>query len=178
MTDFNKDKFKELMLYIAQRSVDDPKFGATKLNKILFFSDFMFYAESGESVTGATYQRLNHGPAPRELLPVQKELEADDEGFLHRTGLGGRQKRLLALRDPILSVFAPEEIAMIDEIIWELKPYNATEVSGLSHLLVGWEIAADREIIPYESVFLSSKAPTMRDIERGIKLATEHGLAA
>ena len=35
------DKFRELILYIAQESEGDPNFGATKLNKILFFCDFL-----------------------------------------------------------------------------------------------------------------------------------------
>ncbi len=30
------DKFKELILYICEKSATDPNFGTTKLNKILF----------------------------------------------------------------------------------------------------------------------------------------------
>jgi len=69
----NEKKFQELMLYIASRSADDQKFGATKLNKILFYADFQAYLSLGKSITGAEYQRLGNGPAPREL----KSLEAD-----------------------------------------------------------------------------------------------------
>lgn len=180
MIQYDKNKFRELLLYVAERSENDPLFGATKLNKILFFSDFLFYGDTGKSITGATYQRLDHGPAPRELLPVQKELLDNEEAFLHQTGSGKfTKKKLLALRSPDLRYFAPEEIAMVDKIISALRAYNAGQVSDLSHLMaIGWEIAGDREDIPYQSVFLSSDKPTTRDLERGVDLAKEHGFVA
>jgi hypothetical protein len=40
----DEQKMKELILYISQKCADDTKFGATKLNKILYFSDFLAYA--------------------------------------------------------------------------------------------------------------------------------------
>jgi len=64
---FDRSRFKEVLLYIAQSSENDPRFGATKLNKILYFSDFKAFATLGDFITGATYQRLDRGPAPHEL---------------------------------------------------------------------------------------------------------------
>jgi len=37
----NDRKFQELLLYVAARCEGAPTFGATKLNKILFFADFL-----------------------------------------------------------------------------------------------------------------------------------------
>src|SRR5437660_6974881 len=54
----NEVRYKELVLYICQKCATDQKFGATKLNKILYFSDFLAYAELGEPITGFEYQRL------------------------------------------------------------------------------------------------------------------------
>ncbi|HZQ34888.1 MAG TPA: hypothetical protein VFD32_03070 [Dehalococcoidia bacterium] len=47
-------KLGELILYVAEKSSDDPRFGATKLNNILFFSDFLAFGQLGRSITGAT----------------------------------------------------------------------------------------------------------------------------
>jgi hypothetical protein len=33
-------KMKELILYLASKSEDDPRFSSTKLNKLLFYCDF------------------------------------------------------------------------------------------------------------------------------------------
>ena len=63
------DRFKELVLYVCEKCVADPRFGATKLNKILYFADFLAYAESGEPITGMEYRENLNGPARRRLLP-------------------------------------------------------------------------------------------------------------
>src|SRR5688572_2425660 len=78
--EFDRRKFKELMLYFSQRGLDEGLvIGSTKLNKLLFFTDFRAYAELGKPITGARYQKLTHGPAARALLPMRDELLRDDE---------------------------------------------------------------------------------------------------
>ena len=44
-----RTKLKELILHIAKECCDDPTFGATKLNKILWWADFLFYRATGPS---------------------------------------------------------------------------------------------------------------------------------
>lgn len=165
----DRNKLKELILYVAAKSERDPRFGATKLNKILFYSDFAAYARLGESITGETYQRLDHGPAPRGLLPAQRELEQEAScAIAERDHFGRRQKRLVALRDPDLGSFSGGEIALVDQVIDELWDHSATEVSELSHLSLGWQLAAPGEDIPYETVFVASPRPlSPREIEHG-----------
>jgi hypothetical protein len=165
-------KLKELILYVAQKSADDPRFGATKLNKILFFSDFLAYGELGRPITGVRYQRLDHGPAPVRLLPAQRELETEGAVQLvevaHYTWT---QKRLTPTRRADLSTFSATEIAVVDEVVDWLREFSATEVSALSHLERSWQIVADREEIPYEYVFLSNEPLTPADERRGREIA-------
>jgi hypothetical protein len=71
----NPKKLKELILYISQKCASDPNFGAIKLNKILYFSDFASFAHYGEPITGAEYQKLEQGPAPRRMVPVRNEMQ-------------------------------------------------------------------------------------------------------
>ena len=177
---FQAEKLRELILYIAERSIEDPGFGATKLNKILFFSDFIAYGSYGEPITGARYQRLPRGPAPRELLPIQAELEKANEAIVvEKKRFNFKQKRILPLRDPDLSSFTAEEIALVDEVIDGLRPFNATNISALSHqIAVGWQLAGEGEDIPYESVFISNDPLTPTDVRRGQELAKEHGWLA
>ena len=174
---FNEKKFKELILYVADKSAEDPSFGATKLNKILFFADFLAYGHLGQAITGAHYLRLERGPAPKELLSVHRGLQAaGDAVFVERKRFGYPQKRIIALRQPDLSDFSAQEIALVDEVIELLKHNSAMEASTLSHLhAVGWNIASDGEEIPYESVFLSTDPLSPSDIKHGRELALKHG---
>lgn len=154
---FKRDKFKELVLYLSERSEADPNFGETKLNKLLFYIDQVAYRELGMPVTGAKYQKLRWGPAAIALLPIQQEMESDGDLKI-RPGLRGAfmQKKPIALRQPNLHAFTGAEIALIDQLVAALWDLGAVDVSDLSHNHLGWQLAQEREEIPYETVFVES----------------------
>lgn len=139
-------KFQEMILYVAKESEGDPRFGATKLNKILFYADFSAYRKWGCSISGQEYQKLEWGPAPRHLVPAVEALEAAGECV--------QLKKLIALREPDLSLFSAGEIDLLRDVLDNLRDLNATEVSGLSHEFLGWQAAGHGETIPYETCLL------------------------
>jgi len=155
---YDEQKLMELMLYVALKCQDDKTFGNTKLNKILFFSDFCAFRKFGHPITGAVYQKLEHGPAPRRLLPAAKTLESDKRAGWQAASLGryNNQKRLIALQNPNLSLFAAEEIALVDWVVDQLAGKTGKEVSDLSHELPGWQCAEMGEDIPYFTACLPS----------------------
>ncbi len=176
----NDKKFRELVLYISQKCANDPKFGATKLNKILFYSDFLAYANLGKAITNFDYQKLPNGPAPRRLLPIRDQMIADGELVLQPIHLwsGKVQKKTVNLREPDLTLFNGGEIAQVDEVIEALESAKAEAVSDLSHRMVGWILVNEGESIPYNTIFLSNKKLTETEIERGRELAEEYNLLA
>jgi hypothetical protein len=170
---------KELIVYIANRLALHPKFGATKLNKILFFSDFIAYAKLGKSITGEKYQKLPQGPAPKYLLPVRTEMNSKDIICFKRETFSGMQHRIAPLRSPKLEKFTPEQISIIDQVVDALKDKDADEVSELSHDFVGWKIVKEGEEIPYETVFLRDPKDirvSQIDNEIAQRLARKHDL--
>lgn len=165
-------KFKELVLLLAEKSEGDASFGATKLNKLLFYVDFLAYRQFGEPVTGQEYFRLSYGPAPKRLLPLVGELEATGDCSMEtREVFGNKQRRLVAKRQADVDVFAPHEIALIDEVLDLLGQHNAAEVSDLSHDLPGWQVADDQESIPFETIFVApARELTQAEITHGQSL--------
>lgn len=176
--EYDRHKLKELILYVASKSLGDPHFGATVLNKVLFFSDFIAFSNFGHAITGAEYQRLKHGPAPRHLLPLQRELEAEGAAAVLPKTVGGfTQRRVVALREPNLRGFTAEEIALVDEVIDELREETATSVSELSHRWsLGWRAARERETIPYGTVFWTRPDVGDANMERAEEIAQKLGL--
>lgn len=169
-----KSRLRELILYISAKCSDDPTFGATKLNKILFFSDFAAYYRYGKPISGIEYQRLPNGPAPKQLMPVRTRMEKEGDVAVQQTSFYNRsQHRCIPLRDPDLSGFTGSEIAVIDEIIHKLWGDTATEVSRVSHQRA-WRIAKDMESIPYQAVFLSNEDWTDADLSRLSALNAEN----
>jgi hypothetical protein len=159
-------KMKELVLYLAAKSESDPRFSATKLNKLLFYCDFAAYRRFGRSITGHSYQKLPFGPAPKAMLPVVDQMK--QEGVcveVEREHFGFRQKRLMALRPPAVGVFSAEELYLADQIVADLWESSAREVSDLSHDFIGWKVAHLNEIIPYETVYLGDPAMPLSDEE-------------
>lgn len=148
-------KFRELILLLASLSEKDPRFSATKLNKLLFFCDFASFRSAGEPITGEAYQKLQYGPAPRRLLPVLKGLIEDGACIeLEREHFGRRQRRVVALRLPDVDVFTAREVYLVEQIVRDLWDASASEISDISHEFVGWKAAKLGEDIPYETVYV------------------------
>jgi hypothetical protein len=176
----DEEKLSELMLYISQKCATDPKFGAVKLNKILYLSDFLAFGNWGEPITGVEYQHLRKGPAPRRLVPVRDALQNSRKLVVQTLPLksGNRQVRTVNLVDPNLKVFSGREIALVDSIIEELWDMDAEESSEFSHRFVGWKMTQEGEPIPYGSIFLSDEPLSEAEILRGQELAKTFGLTS
>ena len=71
------EKFKALVLYVIAKCGDPARLGATRLNKILWFSDSFAYRINGVSITGEAYVKRQWGPVPKHILATIRELEAD-----------------------------------------------------------------------------------------------------
>jgi len=166
-----KDKLAELIVYIARTSEGDERFGATKLNKLLFYADFLAYLRLGQAITGVDYQRLKNGPAPRIMPIVMNELLSTESVAVHKVAYHGyQQNKALALRDPDLSLFTAEEISLVCQLIESNWGRNAAHMSALSHNFIGWQLAKDGEPIPYSIALVSEREPTPDEIEYGQSL--------
>ena len=102
MREFNEKKFRELILHIASKCEGGRYRNTTKLNEILFYSDFLAHKLLGEPITGAEYFALPYGPAPKRLLPIRKEMEREEIAIQKL----GSQHRVVALREPDYEEFS------------------------------------------------------------------------
>lgn len=117
---------------------------------MLYFAEFAHVRRTGRPITGAGYQKLPNGPAPRRLIPVRASLiENGDVELAVTEFLGYAQKRLIPKRPANVSLFSDEELATIDAVLDDLDGLTGTQVSDLSHDEPGWRHARTGETIEY-----------------------------
>lgn len=166
----SRERLRELMLFVAERCQDDPNFGVTKLNKILFYCDFMAFAKFGKPITGISYNKLPFGPVPTGAESTRWQMEKDEDMFVTSEGYTpGRTKRIVARRDANLNLFSGPEIALVDGIIEALSGATGSELRDLSHGMA-WQSVELHQAIPYEAVFVSDEPYTEEDVARAHEL--------
>lgn len=174
--EFNRRKFEELVIYIARRLPPEAALGRVKLAKLLMLSDFTAYMRSGRSITGATYEKWEHGHLPTELIMTEKDLLGGEVLNMETVDYFGKKlKHITARRDPNMADFSEDELAIIEGVLRFYGHESASYLRKLSHDELGWKLASDHEPIPYNTVFLSKTGPTEADIRRGEELASLHG---
>ena len=158
------EKLRELVLYIADKCKEDRTFGAVKLNKILFYADFISFAEYGEPITGVKYRKFEQGPVPTIFKRVRSEMEEGGEIIIRKKSYHGRvQHRLIPLRPPDFSQLGARDIALVDDVIQMFWNRSAQEVSELSHDRA-WKERSRGRGDTYEAAFVSDEPLTDHDI--------------
>jgi uncharacterized phage-associated protein len=125
----------------------------TKLNKLLFYTDFLFYRINGFSMTGLTYKAIPLGPVPSdyELLYTKLEKEekvnriekAYDNGILGEIIQGIKQNEKYD--------FSEKENEVINEVCKKFRDFTATQIKDLSHKELAWiENEGERSKISYQ----------------------------
>lgn len=162
---FDRAKFKVLVLYVIWRTGGVADFGAIKLNKVLWFADARTFEAFGQSITGETYVRRKFGPVPKHIDDVVAELQ--HEGAIQTWTeplFEFEVKRFAAHQPPDMSAFSPDELGFID---WWIKHvaehHTAKSISEKSHDY-GWKIAKEGEELTY-SAFLAKRLRGPRDGE-------------
>ena len=169
--DFNQSKFSSLVHYVCSRCSDPTKLGAIKLNKILWFSDRLSYVMTGQSIAGETYIKRQFGPVPEHILRTIRTLESSSDIVTRETHKHEFPKReFIALTEPDISTFSPQEISWVDQIIEAVcENHTAESISNISHDDI-WKLAEIGEVIPLNAV-LASRLGEVN--ERDMKWARE-----
>jgi hypothetical protein len=170
---FNKSKFKLLVRYIAWKAGQRDWFGATKLNKVLWFADARLFILRGQPITGATYIREKYGPVPRQIMPIRAELER--EGYI-RVFEKGSLVRVTAEAKPDMSAFTKDELQTIDYWIDHIdKEHTAGTISNASHDYA-WDIAQMGEELPFYAILANRiRDPSDQESEKFRKIAGAQG---
>lgn len=162
--ELDRGKLKELLVLLAEESRDDPRMSRVKWNKLMYRADFEAFRLLGQSITGATYIRGQHGPMVKDLQIYEDELGQAGrlEYWTDRPGPKPR-KVPRAKGDPAdRTKFAEGELPIIERSLEELKDYGGKAASDWSHEeSAGWRLKPNDAEITYESGLID----TQRELE-------------
>lgn len=142
-------RLKNLLLYLLEQMGDTFQ---TKMNKVLFYIDFLSYRERGMAITGLVYNALEFGPVPQRWGRVYSAFDEIEE--VPRLVQGQECLSLSAVAKADMSDFSCQEIAIIDKVCSHLKGMSSRAVSKLSHEETAWQRhIGNGEIIPFTEAF-------------------------
>jgi hypothetical protein len=170
---FDRAKLRAAILHTCE-AVPPDRLGAVKLHKVLYFLDMIHYAQTGSSVTGATYKKRPFGPTCVQLLPILRDMQ--NEGSIHIRDVdfhGLRKKEYIGLDREEAGVLNQAELDLLDEVIQFVCDKNSAKtISEYSHKLP-WEMAEFGEVIPYESALLlfpvEASPEALETVEEGVE---------
>lgn len=138
----NPKKLMAAVAYLAERTQP----GKVKLFKLLYFADFMAYAQYGASITEETYENFEMGPVPRTLW---KHLSEYAEVQSVMTGMPLAEQRIYPKQEADISVLSQQEQDILNQVIAQYGNLPGARLRDLIHEEIPYQVTARGEEIPY-----------------------------
>jgi transcriptional regulator with XRE-family HTH domain len=162
----NLEKFKQVFLYVLEKTAGRPNVGMTVLYKLLYFIDFDYYEKYEDQLMGLTYIKNHHGPTPREFVKVIENMKESGElEEVKSKYFTFEQRKFLPHQHADLSKLSAQEIAMVDNVLARYADKSATDLSALSHEDTPWIAAEEGKNIEYDHVFYRPEKLSVRQYD-------------
>jgi hypothetical protein len=174
-----QNRLRQLIIYVAKRCNDAERFGAIKLNKILWRADFQSFAQRALPITGREYKRLELGPAPKEIYTLHPEMQAQGLIRLEKITINDDyiEHRTIALGEPDTTIFSKEDLAFVDESVQYYWAKTGMVASEDSHG-IAWKSRNNGDLMPYELALLSDRTVGKRQFAKLRTFIEEEGLSS
>ena len=144
------DKLKNILLYFIEKS------GGvffTKMNKLLFYTDFMSYRVTGQGMTGLAYKAITHGPVPLRWDRIYSFYDDIHQEIVQFSD-GRAGTKLVSALLPDLADFSEDEQKVLEYVCERFKNETPVQISETSHQEEAWKqyINSDR-LIDFEMAF-------------------------
>lgn len=144
------NRLKNIMLYILNKCDD---VWCTKMNKLLFYTDFLSYRERGMAMTGLSYRAIDFGPVPERWDRVYSEFPEVRQELRQVGDFVGSV--LIASEESDYSMFTDAELKVLDSICTHFSKMSSREISRISHDEDAWLNHHDKhEHIPFDDAYM------------------------
>lgn len=144
---FDLTKLFNVILYFCREG--DFK---TKINKLLFYADFLHFKHYALSITGARYAHATFGPVPDKYETILALLIENGsllpEEFTCSEDITG--ERLVAAKGPDFTNFSDSEIKILATVRERFKEFSSRKIMEYSHNEAGYKETAQGQFISYK----------------------------
>jgi len=131
----------------------------TKLNKLLFYADFLNYKKTCFSISGARYRAIDMGPVPNNFNSIFEYIANHDDVDVYQTefkdGGIGEQFKPNADRKFNPELFTETELAVLKEVVDKFGKKGTNDIINISHKEKAWKdnFEAGKKLINYNFSF-------------------------
>jgi putative zinc finger/helix-turn-helix YgiT family protein len=150
----NFEKFTEMVIYFSDKLSPFK----TKMNKLLFYADFLMFKQSCFSISGVRYKAIDMGPVPNNFQSIFEYLANKNVIDIYTTefpiGYTGEQFKSRKERTFNAGLFTENELNTLKKVANVFKETSTNDMIKLSHLEEAWKNnEKGKKVISYEYAF-------------------------
>lgn len=150
----NFEKITEMVVYFSDKLSPFK----TKMNKLLFYADFLMFKQSCFSISGMRYKAIEMGPVPINFQSIFEYLANKNEIDIFTTefpqGYIGEQFKAKNDRPFRVELFSENELNVLEKVANVFKPTSTNQIIEISHLEEAWKKnEKNKSVISYEYAF-------------------------
>ena len=150
----NFEKFTEMVVFFSEKLSPFK----TKMNKLLFYADFLMFKQSCFSISGVRYKAIDMGPVPTNFQSIFEYLANNNYLDIHTTefpqGYTGEQFMAKKDRSFNANLFTKNELETLEKVADVFKETSTNDIITLSHLEEAWkQNEKNKRVISYEYAF-------------------------
>ena len=150
----NFEKITEMVVYFSDKLSPFK----TKMNKLLFYADFLMFKQSCFSISGMRYKAIDMGPVPINFQSIFEYLANKNEIDIFTTefpqGYIGEQFKAKNDRPFRVELFSENELNVLEKVANVFKPTSTNQIIEISHLEEAWKKnEKNKSVISYEYAF-------------------------
>lgn len=135
----NFEKFTEMVVFFSEKM--EPF--KTKMNKLLFYADFLMFKQSCFSISGVRYVAIDMGPVPHNFQSIFEYLSNNDYIDILYTqfpqGYTGEKFKSRKDKPFNYKLFTEIELSVLNKVVEMFKDSSTTSIIEISHLEEAWK---------------------------------------
>lgn len=148
----NERNYSNAVLYFI-KYCNNQYLHATKLNKLLYYLDFVFFRDHKKSVTGDVYIHQGYGPVPSKIDEVLANLKKTGAIDTKAIPYNGEEMINFSLKDNSKldeNVFSVGQKKLLKQICDEFAAWPTEKIVAQTHLEAPWFYSKPYEVVDYE----------------------------